>query len=114
MTLLLTPATNQAVEQPIQGGNEAGHSVVTMADQAPLPLLTAWASVPDVSPRVARRSASRGLRARTMAGPGVGERSGDPYYHVLPRLLRDDLLRDPWLAPANDTGAWWRLARLQR
>ena len=48
MALLLVLAANQAVEQPHQGGDEAG-------------------------------------------------------------LLGKDLLRDPWLAPAEETGAWWRL-----
>jgi hypothetical protein len=34
---------------------------------------------------------------------------GSIQYHVLPGLLRDDLLNNPWLAPADETGAWWRL-----
>jgi hypothetical protein len=34
---------------------------------------------------------------------------GTIHYHVLPGLLRDDLLRSPWLTPADETDAWWRL-----
>jgi hypothetical protein len=34
---------------------------------------------------------------------------GSIHCHVLPGLLRDELLRDPGLAPADETGAWWRL-----
>lgn len=34
---------------------------------------------------------------------------GSISYRVLPGLLRDDLLSNPELAPADETGAWWRL-----
>jgi hypothetical protein len=34
---------------------------------------------------------------------------GSIRYHVLPGLLRDDLLHDPLLAPTDEAGAWWRL-----
>jgi hypothetical protein len=34
---------------------------------------------------------------------------GSIRYHVLPGLMRDDLLRDPLLTPADEAGAWWRL-----
>jgi hypothetical protein len=34
---------------------------------------------------------------------------GSIRYHVLPGLLRDDLIHNPLLAPADEVGAWWRL-----
>jgi hypothetical protein len=34
---------------------------------------------------------------------------GSICYHVLPGLLRDDLLRNLELVPADETSAWWRL-----
>jgi hypothetical protein len=34
---------------------------------------------------------------------------GSIRYHVLPGLRRDDLLGKPWLAPADEADAWWRL-----
>jgi hypothetical protein len=34
---------------------------------------------------------------------------GSIRYRVLPGLLRDDVLRDPLLMPADGAGAWWRL-----
>jgi hypothetical protein len=34
---------------------------------------------------------------------------GTIHYHVLPGLLRDELLRNPWLTPPDEAGAWWRL-----
>ena len=34
---------------------------------------------------------------------------GSIRYQVLPGLLRDDLLRNPQLIPADGVGAWWRL-----
>jgi hypothetical protein len=33
---------------------------------------------------------------------------GSIRYHVLPGLLRDDLLRNPELSPGDEAGAWWR------
>jgi len=34
---------------------------------------------------------------------------GSIRYHILPGLLRDDLIHNPLLAPADEVGAWWRL-----
>ncbi len=34
---------------------------------------------------------------------------GSIHYHVLPGLVRDDLLRDPGLATADEAVSWWRL-----
>jgi hypothetical protein len=34
---------------------------------------------------------------------------GTIQYHVLPGMLREDLLSNPQLAPADESGSWWRL-----
>ena len=34
---------------------------------------------------------------------------GSIHYRVLPGLLRENLLSDPQLVPADDSGTWWRL-----
>jgi len=35
---------------------------------------------------------------------------GSIHYRVLPGLLRDDLISNPQLAPADETVTWWRLS----
>jgi hypothetical protein len=210
MALLFTPTASKAVEQPHEAEMRQDRSEVTMADQAPLPLLTAWGSVGRCLVASARLLAAGrvrqprthvgqclrfadgstarvyretvidqpslsepavlvvGFRLRAVRGrghelfrresllntplfvgfPGFvsklwlandehgiyrglyqwdGAQQAEDYaralwrvlalvsvpgsirYHVLPGLRRDDLLGKPWLAPADEANAWWRL-----
>jgi hypothetical protein len=55
---------------------------------------------------LSKRSTTRALW-RVLALVSV---PGSIHYRVLPGLLRDDLISNPQLAPADETGTWWRLS----